>query len=357
MSPEETKAYLKERASLLDQLVIKFLDEEKSYAGTVVSPVAREVLEFAESACLGGKRLRGTFVMTAAEMLGCGNTEVVQQIATITELIHSAILVFDDVIDDSPLRHNSPTVHFHYFEKYQQKPNAFLFGQGVALSIALVLEHIVFERVSMLNLPDAVKVKLYAHLHRAFANTGYGELLDVYSFVYDNPSEEHILKVLDFKTARYTYEMPLHTGAILAGAGEKEMQIIHEYSKYGGIAFQVIDDILGVFGTAEAIGKSPLSDIQEGKKTILISHVLANGTAAQKNIIQRHLGNKQLTLDDLDEVKTVLTDVGSVDYARKMARDLMQTSNTIIEKQREVWNAKSVDFLLGLNEYVLTRNK
>jgi len=357
MSPEETKKYLNETALLLDNLVIKFIEDEKIYAQMNISDVATEVLTVAETACIGGKRIRGTFVLTAAEMFGAEITEEVRQVAAITEIIHSAILIFDDVVDDSPLRHNTPTVNYHYFEAHKNKPGAFLFGQGIAISIAIVLEHIIFEKVALLNLSDKLKVNLYQHLHRSFANTGYGELLDVYSFVYDNPSEEHILKVLDYKTARYTYEMPLHTGALLAGASENDMHIIHEYSKYGGIAFQIIDDILGVFGTEESIGKSALSDIQEGKKTILISHVLANGNNEQKAIISKYLGKKDLTLSELEEVKTILTEVGSLAYARTMARSLMEKSNAIIVKQKGIWNEKSVNFLLGLNEYVLTRNK
>lgn len=356
MNLEETKKYLKDHASLLDGAVHSFLDNEKKYADTV-SPVAHEVLTFAESACIGGKRLRGTFVITAARMLGNDEVEDTLKIATIIELIHSAILIFDDVIDDSPLRHNHTTVHYQYFHAHKNRPGAFLFGQGVALSIAMVLEHVVFEAINNTKLPDATKIKLYSYLHRSFANTAYGELLDVYSFVYDNPPEEHILKVLDYKTAKYTYEMPLHTGAILANATQIDMNTIKQYSQHAGIAFQIIDDILGVFGEEESVGKSILSDIMEGKKTLLVNHLLSKGTAAQRELLQKGLGNKELNYDLFADIKQAFIDAGSKDYASQKARELMEKSNTVLRNPPKSWGKEQVEFLLGLNEYVLTRDR
>jgi geranylgeranyl diphosphate synthase type II len=355
MTPEETKIYLKEKSNSIDGAIKTILDTEGRYANNI-SPVAKEVLDIASEACFGGKRLRGTFVLTAAEMLGKDIDETTQQVAAITELIHSSILLFDDVVDDSRLRRNIKTVHYHYYEKYQEKPGAYLFGQGVAISMALILEHVVFAKTATLPLDGEIKAKLLTHLHRAFANTAYGELLDVYSFVFDNPTEEHILKVLDYKTARYTYEMPLHTGAILAGATDTELHILSEYAKYGGVAFQIIDDILGIYGDEEAIGKSTLSDLQEGKKTILMSHILQHGTPSHIERIKKHLGNKDVSHADLEEVKQILTDAGSLDYSRKMAQELMDKSNNIMQKQIGTWKKEPVEFLLGLNEFVLTRN-
>ncbi|MBK5306801.1 MAG: polyprenyl synthetase family protein, partial [Frankiaceae bacterium] len=134
---------------------------------------------------------------------------------------------------------------------------------------------------------------------------------------------ESALRVARFKSAKYTIERPLHLGAVLAGA---EPDVLAGYSAYGlplGEAFQLRDDVLGVFGDPSETGKPAGDDLREGKRTALIAMALREATAAQAAVVRRHLGDPRLDDAGVTQLREVIVDTGAVDRVEVLIAELL----------------------------------
>ena len=139
-----------------------------------------------------------------------------------------------------------------------------------------------------------------------------GQYLDLLEQVRGDGTVESALRVARFKSAKYTIVEPLHLGAALAGAPS---EVLDAYSAYGmplGEAFQLRDDVLGVFGDPAVTGKPAGDDLREGKRTVLVAMALEHATPEQHGLVQRHLGDPQLDAAGVDALRQVLADTGAV---------------------------------------------
>jgi len=130
------------------------------------------------------------------------------------------------------------------------------------------------------------------------------------------------LRVARYKAAKYTIEKPLHLGAVLAGAGQA---VLDGYSGYGlplGEAFQLRDDVLGVFGDPSETGKPAGDDLREGKRTALIAMALAAGSTSQADVVRRHLGDPQLDAEGVAELRGVIVETGALTQVEALIAEL-----------------------------------
>jgi geranylgeranyl diphosphate synthase type I len=171
----------------------------------------------------------------------------------------------------------------------------------------------------------------------------YGESLDVLSEVEEEVSEEAILVIGMLKTASYTVAGPLQMGAILGGAGSEDLERLSRYAIPLGNAFQVQDDILGLFGDAEQLGKPVGSDIREGKRTFLILRALEKATQDERAFLERMLGNRGVTEADVEEIRKLVVQAGALDACRELTRRLVEESRTAL--QGCGWREEGVAFL------------
>ena len=150
-----------------------------------------------------------------------------------------------------------------------------------------------------------------------------GQYLDLLEQALGGGTVESALRVARYKSAKYTVEKPLHMGAALAGAGQ---DVLDGYSGYGlplGEAFQLRDDVLGVFGDPAETGKPAGDDLREGKRTALVAMALSNATKAQTSVVRRHLGDPHLGEQGVTELREVLRDTGAVDRVEQLIAELM----------------------------------
>jgi len=160
-----------------------------------------------------------------------------------------------------------------------------------------------------------------------------------------------------YKTGKYTYETPLHTGAILAGASDDDLKALTEYAIPGGIAFQIQDDILGMFGDEYKIGKPADSDLSEGKKTLLIVKAFEKGDSLQKKILNKNLGSPKISSKDLREVRQIIIDTGSLEYSKKIALNLVNKAKERLQKySHSNWIPEGREFLDGIADYMIKRD-
>lgn len=330
---------------------------EKVAEAARISPGAEELIRVLREFTLrGGKRLRAALVYYGYRCFSDRESEAVWNVATCLELIQSFLLIHDDVIDEDDTRRGSRTVHRHYHdlhrERYHRRDPQH-FGESMAIlcgDLALALAN---EILGHLALEAPFRSAILERMNRMISHAIYGECLDVLSEVESEVSEQDILLVGMLKTASYTVEGPLHMGALLGGAQQEDLERLSGYAIPMGKAFQVQDDILGLFGDAGRLGKPVGSDIREGKRTFLILKTLEKANSAEREFLQRILGDKELTEEHLEEIKRLVVETGALDACREMARRLAEESGKALLECG--WREEGVAFLEGAIEFMVKR--
>ena len=269
----------------------------------------------------GGKRLRPAFAYWGYRAAGgTDNTEILQA-STALEFLQACALIHDDLMDDSDTRRGNPSIHKKFESLHTQnnwQASAIQFGAGGAILLGdlclswadEMLMNSGFKNQELKNakqLYDLMRTELLA-----------GQYLDLLEQAKSDADLNNILQVITYKSAKYTIERPLHMGALLAGADEKVVQVLTDYGIPLGIAFQLRDDLLGVFGDEKITGKPAGDDLREGKHTVLISLALQKLDSNKALVLKSKLGNKDLSSDDIASLQALLIESGAVDEVEKL---------------------------------------
>ncbi len=299
----------------------------------------------------GGKRLRGALTMFGYEMCGGKDTGMIIQAARAVEMIHAYLLIMDDIQDRSLLRRGKKTAHIalaalHAEQGYSGDSSHF--GVALALNAMGVGNHQAHIVLSNLAVPEKLRLSALRLLDETVILTAHGQTLDICNEMSGDVTIDDVKKVMEFKTAYYTILNPLQIGMALAGASKVQMDAIRTFTMYVGRAFQIKDDITGIFGTEQELGKSPQDDIREGKQTLLTVHALTHAKTEQKNYLLRHLGNKELTQKQFEECKDIIIHSGSLAFAEKMLHHELSSARSCIESLKKHFETADLTFLLGL---------
>ena len=250
---------------------------------------------------LGGKRLRPAFVWFTYRAFGGTRCEEALPLALATELLHTYLLIHDDVMDHADLRRGEPSAQVRFRDAHRARGlagDAAEFGVSVAILLGDLAQTWAVEQVFALPLDGPRRSELLA----AFAAMCEEVIAGQYSELLvagrrSRPGEvreDELLRVLQMKSGRYTAERPIQLGAILAGAPAAATAALCRYGRSVGEAFQLQDDLLGTFGDPERTGKPVEADLKEGKLTILIHHARALAGPADRETIAAALGNPEL---------------------------------------------------------------
>lgn len=357
----EAKKALAEIALVLDVEVEKIVKEETNVSKKI-SPIIKELLTTFPVVTHGGKRLRGAFVHYSYLMHGGKNREEILKVASAIEILHSYLLAHDDVMDRADMRHFKPTIN-KYYEAVGKlhklnRPGAIHFGDSIAVSAGDSMCHAAFDVITHAKFEPTKLLKALSKIHTEFKDTGYGQVIDVFGGILGlkEVDEDYVMQVHYFKTGKYTYETPLHVGAILAGASPSDLDALTRYAIPGGIAFQIQDDILGMFGDSKRIGKSEDADLREGKKTLLIIKALEKASAYQRKIVLDALGNPDVNREMHEKVRKVIIDTGSLDYSKRVAKKLVVKAKQGLNlKPNKDWKPQGKDFLEAVADYMIER--
>ncbi len=240
------------------------------------------------------------------------------------ELLHDFMLVHDDIIDKSDLRRGKPAMHKMFDDHFRGMGRIKFSGQDLAIVTGDILYALAMDAFLEIKENPARKEKALKKFISACFYTGCGEFIEL---VYGaKPIEKirpaDIYKIYDLKTAYYTFAYPLSIGATLAGASVSQIKKIFEYGVYLGRAFQIQDDILGMFAEEKETGKSRLSDLQEAKKTLLIWKAFQNSKNAERKQIKQILSKEKIKLSDLLLMRELIKKSGSLDYTRRQIKTL-----------------------------------
>lgn len=305
-----------------------------------------------------GKLLRGCLVLFAHEIFGGQQYQAALQTACAIELFHSSFLIHDDIIDNDYLRRGNKSTFALYKElgEKQGYVNSEHFGKSIGICVGDIGFFLAFKILSDLPLDQKTKVKLLGLLSAELGNVGLAEAQDVvWGFSNKSISKDIIMSIYTYKTARYTFSLPLVVGALLANKDEKTLNILDKLGEYLGIIFQIKDDELGIFGNSKQTGKPVGNDIREGKKTLYYYYLFSKSTTQQQKRLDLIFGNKNLEMRDLEFIKSELTRLKIDENVRDLTKKLAQESTGLINSLPILKDSKNK--LLTLLEFNLNRKK
>lgn len=341
----------------INQFLDRFFTEKITQSKTI-TPVASEIWRNIQNFISGGKRIRGGLVKLGFECFKKPDEKNLLPISAALELTHGAILIHDDIIDQSEFRHNQPTVHKKYESEHikrYQKGSASHYGEGMAIVAGIVGYYGAISLINQSKFPPDLKLKAIDQLANFMTYTCYGEGLDVDLACRQEIKEKDVLTIHTYKTVYYTFIGPLKIGGILAGAGEKELKKFEDYGVPAGIAFQLQDDILGVFGDEKESGKPIGDDIKEGKNTLLYTQAIKKGSISQRKKLKNLWGKKEIAFAEIEEVRKIIRQTGSLEYSQKMALQLAEKGKKAIPQITKDKNLQEVFWSLA--DFVVQRKR
>ena len=327
----------------MDRALQAFVSEQRGVllaAGDDLRPGAESIAGL----LAGGKRLRPAFCYWGWRGAGGPDCPEIIKAAAALELLHAGALVHDDLMDASDTRRGQPSVHRQFEARHAGRGwhgSAAAFGMGAAILLGDLLICWTDEMFHASGLPPGALRRGRPVLDRMRTEVFAGQYLDLLGQAIGDETVAGALRVVEFKTAKYTIERPLHLGAALAGAGPagadapcaggaltgdgatagRDGSLTAAYTAYGlplGIAFQLRDDILGVFGDPAQTGKPAGDDVREGKRTVLLAIARSRATAGQAQVIDRYLGDPLLDGAGTAEVRAAIAGTGAVAECERM---------------------------------------
>ncbi|MEI8350167.1 MAG: polyprenyl synthetase family protein [Candidatus Omnitrophota bacterium] len=252
------------------------------------------------------------------------------------ELLHDFMLVHDDIIDKSETRRGKPSMHALLNTYLSEHTHVKFSGQDLTIVVGDVMYAMAIHSFLAIREKLERKERALQKLVDAAMYTGSGEFIELLAGLnrIDAIKKQDIYKIYDFKTACYTFATPLSMGAILAGARDEEVKKLFACGIYLGRAFQIKDDILGMFGDEKKIGKSTTTDLQEAKKTILIWYAYHHASSNDKKVIESLLEKEMINTQDIETMRAIVTQSGALIFAEKEIAALVQKVKTLSAASR-----------------------
>ena len=304
--------------AVLDQVFADGAEQALSLGGGFVTLWS----ELAE-ATRGGKRFRPELFTATYRAWGGVDRDSSAAVGAAIELLHTAFIVHDDVIDEDDVRRGRPNVAGVHARAARdagaRKHQAGQYGVTAGILAGDLALATSLKVVATCPAPRSTVNRLLELFHHVLLVTAAGELADVWLSVQDRPAPlEDVLTMEERKTALYSFALPMQAAAVLAGASVAQVEGAGRAGRALGIAFQLADDLAGVFGDPAVTGKSILSDLRAGKRTPLVAHA---STTTGWPAIAPFVGSPTLTEAEAHHVRSVLVACGSRRFVEELADD------------------------------------
>jgi geranylgeranyl diphosphate synthase type I len=307
----------------VDRELAVFLHAKREEAAQIDTQFVAAVDALSTFVLGGGKRLRPTFAWWGWR--GAGGSPISAQARPVLravsslELIQACALVHDDLMDDSILRRGAPTLHVEFTERHRAagwSGTPERFGAATAILIGDIALAWADDMLRSADLWPDQQRRVHAVWQAMRTEVLAGQYLDVLTQACGDETPETALQIDRYKTAAYTVERPLHLGAAIANA---DPALVLAYRRFGadiGVAFQLRDDLLGIFGNPLITGKPAGDDLREGKRTLLLAYGLRAADEKRQtgaaDLLRGAIGNPQLDQDTVTKVRGLLIEIGAV---------------------------------------------
>lgn len=304
--------YLGNYSLRLETYLDKYFKQKLTEASDIDSKLC-ELYKYLHKYIIGGKKIRGALVEIGFEMFSPSLNPAITPVSSAIEIIHSGLLIQDDWIDRDENRRNLQSAHLK-------------FSPEIAVVLGDLAYFEAYRIITESEFEDSKKMTAFSLMSKYLSNTGLGEVLDVLGA---NTDLIHV-----YKTAHYSFVMPLSIGALLGGASESNLETLKKYGEFVGLAFQIRDDILNLIGKPEIMGKPILSDIVNKKHT----HIWK--LASTMKVFNSDL-------DTPEQIRDKFVACGAIDKAQKLAQEYSETAKKLVNNP----------ILQELADFVVIRDK
>lgn len=342
-------------AERLDSAIVRTYD---SFLATLPehSELASWALEQGKQYTLRpSKRVRGSLAAAAYDQATNQKySEAGLQLGAAIEVVQNYLLIVDDVIDRSVTRRGLPTIHKLYQEySGSDEREADMIGILIGELQGQLVNHTV---VTIEGANDSNKLAIMQMLAHDLTITDLAQLDDVWQqFDVRDVTEHELIRKYEQKSSYYSFVNPLVCGLALAGKDiTRARKDAEAFGLPAGIAFQLRDDYLGVFGDTKQTGKPTLDDLREGKYTLMVHIAATKGNSQLKSALGKLLGNEAASTSELNEFQSILENTGAVKAAMERA-DMYMKSAVDAARQATTWNGEFGEMLAGLVEFSVRR--
>lgn len=358
----DAKQYLKSNADTLNAVLAEYWREKRD-AWAEVAPIVAGAADAYHVLTSDGKKIRASLVKLgydACRHSGSptprGEKDLLRAAASV-EVLHNAFLIHDDIVDNSSLRRNVPTVHRRYAEasrrRFASDLEALEYGRAIALNFGDKGQALAQDLLISSGFPTDVLLRGVTLLSEVTIQTVMGQLLDVEHIKIEDLAEDLVLRIHQYKTAHYTIMLPLLLGATLADAPATVLEHIRGFAVPIGIAFQIQDDILGLFGDEQELGKPVDSDIKEAKKTLLFVHAYEAANEEDRAFLRVAHGNVGLTGDAVARVRRIVRESGALARSETIGREQVEQGKVYVDGITGAAEWRRI--LRGLADYFIVR--
>jgi geranylgeranyl diphosphate synthase type II len=318
----------------IDNILQQFFNDATIKAGTV-SPYYEQLWKAMSHLILsGGKRFRPYMTMLCYQAFSDRPADEVAQVAAAQELLHQALLIHDDIIDRDSVRYGVKNVSRQYEELYESlisdDEERRHYSDSAALLAGDLLIAAGYQLIRKSNLTsEQINDANDVFDHAVFVVAG-GELLDIES-AFRTPDTTDALAIARYKTAHYSFVTPIVMGATLGGASSSTIKQLETFGEQVGVAYQLVDDLLGIFGSQSTTGKSDVSDIEEGKRTYLIEQFERLATPEQQMRFNEVFGKKPVGPAAVHQLRTLLTESGARHHVEQTIVAYRQNAELILD--------------------------
>jgi geranylgeranyl diphosphate synthase type I len=281
-------------------------------------------------------------VLKSCELVG-GDPGLALPFAAGLEILHNFTLVHDDIMDNDPIRRGAPTIHSKW-----GVPVAIASGDLLFAKVNQAMYASYFDgSLSGDRVLESIRIMTDATI-----NICEGQVLDVSFPDTRDVSPEDYIYMVGGKTSAL-FKACAEIGAIVGGADKENVGRLGSFAWDAGIAFQIVDDILGLTADEEVLGKPVGSDLREGKKTLIVAYALENASPDERKAILKVIGNKKANPGDIEAAKEALVSSGSIEYAKGEAAEYIRSSKESLESFPDVQARRD---LLELIDYFCSRS-
>ena len=357
--------FLKYYLSVKDKFTLKMNDYNSLFVKGYSNRFLEEALEQFVSSNKGGKFLRACLIALGYQSFGKDDDNYLP-LGCALELFQTSILIHDDIIDKADKRRGMDTIPIKY-EKLYSDPikedesfngKRYDIGSSMALCLGDMGFYLALQVIAQNYKNNENLGKVLEYYNGVAIKTCEGEMVDVILPFYEefyselDDLESHVMEIYKLKTAWYSVIGPYCLGAILAGADERQIHKLEDALLNLGIAFQIKDDLLGIYGDEKHIGKSVTSDVSEFKQTILYAYTI---NTSYKDELLKYYG-RDINISDMDKVKKIFDESGAHEYAEVTMDKLFKESFQDI-LDLDFLDLDKKKLLLGFAEFLRVRSK
>jgi geranylgeranyl diphosphate synthase type I len=335
---------------LVHSRIDEFINTRESIV-TTIGPDVTALVDFSRQFLSGGKRFRAQFAYLGWQSVKrpedptadrAADTAGIVAVASALEVFHAAALVHDDIIDNSDTRRGAPAAHRRFESLHRDNGWAGTpddFGRASAILLGDLLlgwsDELLDDGLDeALDRTSARRARREFNLMRTEVTAGqYLDILEERAWVAQPESEllDRAIRVIVFKSAKYSVQAPLVIGAALAGAQDAELDTLRAFGLPLGIAYQLRDDLLGVFGDATVTGKPSGDDLREGKRTVLIALARERLDEATRENVDALLGRDDLSSAQISDLQRIIIDSGAVDRVEESIQQNVSQALEVLE--------------------------